>query len=176
MKPLASGNITDSLFNLTLPQQSISNNTVLEVGEIWTFSGNYTVSQADIDSNGNGTGFIINNVTVISDLGLKNATVSTPIANCTIEKTVTNVTGNGNGNITAAGDVINYKIVVDNRGQVNLTNVTVTDPLLGGQLNVTNLDIGSNETLYGNYTVTQEDLNNNGNSTGFHNQQCNRLQ
>ena len=160
------GNITDSLFNLTLPQQSISNNTVLEVGEIWTFSGNYTVSQADIDSNGNETGFIINNVTIISDIGSKNANVSTPIANCTIEKTVTNVTGNGSGNVTAAGDIISYKIVVDNRGQVNLTNVTVTDPLLGGQLNVTNLGIGTNETLYGNYTVTQADLNNNGNDTG----------
>ena len=164
---IKSGNITDSLFNLTLPQQSISNNTVLEVGEIWTFNGNYTVSQADIDSNGNETGFIINNVTIISDIGSKNANVSTPIANCTIEKTVTNVTGNGSGNITAAGDIISYKIVVDNRGQVNLTNVTVTDPLLGGQLNVTDLGIGSNETLYGNYTVTQADLNNNGNSTGF---------
>jgi len=63
------GNITDSLFNLTRPQQSISNDTVLEVGEVWTFSGNYTVSQADIDSNGNETGFIINNVTIISDIG-----------------------------------------------------------------------------------------------------------
>ena len=55
---------------------------------------------------------------------------------------------------------------MDNRGQVNLTNVTVTDPMLGRQLNVTNLGIGTNETLYGNYTVTQEDINNNGNGTG----------
>ena len=56
---------------------------------------------------------------------------------------------------------------MDNRGQVNLTNVTVTDPMVGIINNVTNLDIGTNETLYGNYTVTQQDINNNGNGTGF---------
>ena len=48
---------------------------------------------------------------------------------------------------------------------MDLTNVTVTDPMLGGLLNVTDLGIGSNETLYGNYTVTQADMNNNGSGT-----------
>jgi uncharacterized repeat protein (TIGR01451 family) len=159
---------TDPLIgNITGPNGSIDNDTVLDVGESWIYSGNYTVSPNDISTIGNGTGFIINNVTVNSDLGPKNATVSTPIANCTIEKTVTNITGNDNGNVTATGNVIHYQIIVDNRGKVNLTNVTVTDPLLGGQLNVTNLGIGSNETLYGNYTVSQDDINSNGNGTGF---------
>jgi uncharacterized repeat protein (TIGR01451 family) len=134
-----------------------------------TLYGNYTVTQADIDNNGNGTGFITNNVTVVCDQRHTptNATATTPIANCTIVKTVTGVTGGLNGNVTAAGNVVSYRIKVENGGQVNLTNIAVTDPMLGGLLNVTDLGIGSNETIYGNYTVTQADIDNNGNGTGF---------
>jgi uncharacterized repeat protein (TIGR01451 family) len=147
----------------------ILNVTDLGMGSNETLYRNYTVTQADIDNNGNGTGFIINNVTVVCDQNAipNNATAIVPIANCTIVKTVTGVTGDGNGNVTAAGDVISYQIDVDNGGRVDLTNVTVTDPMLGGLLNVTDLGIGSNETLYGNYTVTQADIDNNGNGTGF---------
>jgi uncharacterized repeat protein (TIGR01451 family) len=166
---LSNVTVTDPLIgnNLTGPTQSMNNDTVLDVGESWIYSGNYTVTSEDINSDGNGTGFIINNATVDSyQLDPENATVSTPIANCTIEKTVTGVTGDGNGNVTAEGDVISYQIEVDNNGQVNLTNVTVTDPLLG-ILNVTDLGIGNSTIIYGNYTVTQEDMNSNGSGTGF---------
>jgi uncharacterized repeat protein (TIGR01451 family)/PGF-CTERM protein len=145
----------------------LTNVTNLGIGTNETLYGNYTVTQANMDSNGNGTGFIINNATVASDqLGPKNATATTPIANCTIVKTVTGVTGDGNGNVTAAGDIISYQIDVVNRGRVDLNNVTVTDPMLG-LTNVTNLGIGTNETLYGNYTVTQANIDNDGNGTGF---------
>jgi hypothetical protein len=74
----------------------------------------------------------------------------------TVNKTVIDVSGQGlAGNVTAAGDIITYQINVNNTAGMDLTNVTVTDPMLG-LLNVTNLGIGSNETLYGNYTVTQQ--------------------
>ena len=159
------------LTNVTVndPMIGIINNvTDIGIGSNETLYGNYTVTQADIDNNGNGTGFIVNNATADCDqLGQKNAIVTTPIANCTIEKTVTGITGDGNGNVTAAGDIISYRIDVDNGGRVDLTNVTVTDPMLGGILNVTDLGIVSNETLYGNYTVTLADITNNGNGTGF---------
>jgi uncharacterized repeat protein (TIGR01451 family) len=140
----------------------------LGMGSNETVYGNYTVTQADINNNGNGTGFIINNATVDCDqLGPKNSTVATTIKSCAIVETVTGVTGDGNGNVTAAGDIISYEINVNNTAGMDLTNVTVTDPMLGGLLNVTDLGIGSNETLYGNYTVTQADMNNNGSGTGF---------
>jgi uncharacterized repeat protein (TIGR01451 family) len=160
------------LTNVTVsdPMIGIKNNvTNLGMGSNETFYGNYTVIQADIDNNGNGTGFIINNVTVVCDQNTtsNNATARVPITGCTIVKTVIGVTGDGNGSVTAAGEVISYQINVNNTAGIPLTNVTVTDPMLGGRLNVTNLGIGSNETLYGNYTVTQADLNNNGNGTGF---------
>jgi uncharacterized repeat protein (TIGR01451 family) len=158
-----------NLTNVTVsdPMLGLTNVTNLGVGTNETLYGNYTVTQANMDSNGNGTGFIINNATVASDqLGPKNATATTPIANCTIVKTVTGVTGGLNGNVTAAGNIVRYRINVVNGGQVNLTNVTVSDPMLG-LTNVTNLGVGTNETLYGNYTVTQANIDNDGNGTGF---------
>ena len=160
--PLTNVTVTDPLIG------GLLNVTNLGVGSNETLYGNYTVTQSDIDNNGNGTGFIINNATVDCDqLGPKNATVTTPIKSCTIVKTVIGITGDGNGNVTAAGDIISYQINVNNTAGIPLTNVTVTDPLIGGLLNVTNLGVGSNETLYGNYTVTQSDIDNNGNGTGF---------
>ncbi|MDQ1255345.1 MAG: trimeric autotransporter adhesin [Euryarchaeota archaeon] len=161
--PLTNVTVNDPMIGI------INNVTDLGIGNNETLSGNYTVTQEDINNNGNGTGFIINNVTVVCDQNttVNNATATVPITSCTITKTVTNVTGNGNGNITVAGDVISYQINVNNTAGIPLTNVTVTDPMLGSLLNVTDLGIGSNETLFGNYTVTQADIDNYGNGTGF---------
>src|SRR5450759_5836494 len=71
---LTSVTVNDTLIGLTGPVQSNSNDTnsndtnsndtILGVGENWTYTGNYTVTRADITSNGNGTGFINNNATV----------------------------------------------------------------------------------------------------------------
>jgi trimeric autotransporter adhesin len=161
--PLTNVTVSDPMIGI------INNVTNLSEGSNETLYGNYTVIQADIDNNGNGTGFIINNVTVVCDQNTTatNSTATVPITSCTIVETVTGVTGDGNGNVTAAGDIISYEINVNNTAGMDLTNVTVNDPMLGGILNVTDLGIGSNETLYGNYTVTQADINNNGNGTGF---------
>jgi uncharacterized repeat protein (TIGR01451 family) len=160
--PLTNVTVTDPMLG------GLLNVTDLGIGNNETLYGNYTVTQADIDNNGNGTGFIINNATVDSDqLGPKNATVTTPITSCTIVKTAIGVTGKWNGNVTAAGDIISYQINVNNTAGTPLTNVTVTDPMLGGLLNVTDLGIGNSTTLYGNYTVTREDINSYGNGTGF---------
>ena len=43
--------LTDSLINLTGPVE-IMRLRILNVGENWTYTGNYTVTQEDIDSNG----------------------------------------------------------------------------------------------------------------------------
>ena len=43
---------------------------ILEKGETWTYSGSYTVIQADLNANGNptnNTGKIINSATVVTD-------------------------------------------------------------------------------------------------------------
>ncbi len=171
--------INDSLFNLTsLPIESKNNDQILEVGEIWTFNGNYTVTQEDLNNNGGGDGFINNTVTVYTDeFGLKNDSANVPVIQnpaYTIEKSVVDVSGNGSSaNVTKAGDLISYQISVNNTGNIDLTNVSVDDPLI----NLTEptesltsddiLGVGEIWTYYGNYTVNQADLNDNGDGDGF---------
>ena len=47
-----------------------------------------------------------------------------------IVKTGTWVDGDGDG-FAATGDVVNYTLLVTNTGNVTLTGITVTDPMLG---------------------------------------------
>ncbi|MGN8056434.1 DUF7507 domain-containing protein [Pedobacter sp. 22163] len=73
--------------------------------------------------------------------------------------------------VNKAGNVINYTITVANTGNANQNNITISDPLLGGNLsnpaktgNTDNiLEKGETWTYNGSYTVLQSDLNNNGN-------------
>ena len=81
--------------------------------------------------------------------------------------------------VDAAGDVINYRITVDNTGNVTLTGITVTDTLdptvtavLDGGFNIGDLDddgnLDTNETwtYSASYMVTQADLDAGGNFDG----------
>ena len=178
------GNVTLENVTVNDPLINLTNNvTVLNAGENLSYTGNYTVTQEDMNSNGNGTGFINNNATVDCDqLDPQNTSVQVPIiqnANCTIDKTVIDVNGNAEGNVTKAGDIINYLVNVTNNGNVELSNVTVTDPLInltGPAKSIDNdtvLDVGENWNYTGNYTVTQADINSNGNGDRVHHQQCN---
>ena len=164
---LSNVSVNDTLVSLTEP-----NNSVLDVGENSTYTGNYTVTQDDMNSNGNGTGFINNTVTVDCDqLGVENYSFQTPIIqdpSYTVNIIVTDVNGNGPGeNITKEGDVISYQIEVVNNGNIDLNNVTVTDPLVNltgpieSNSNDTVLNVGENWTYTGNYTVTRADITNN---------------
>ncbi|WP_052718454.1 DUF11 domain-containing protein [Methanosarcina sp. MTP4] len=172
--------VTDPLLGtLTGPTGDDVDPGVLNVGETWTYTGTYTVTQEDINNNGNGDGFIDNTATVQSDqLQPETDSEKVPIEGApayTIEKTVTDVAGKGpEGNVTGVGDVISYQINVTNDGNVDITNVTVTDPLLGTLTGPTGddvdtgvLNVGETWTYTGTYTVTQEDINNNGNGDGF---------
>ena len=76
------------------------------------------------------------NLTVSNENG-KNSTFVTiaaleqPVPAYTIDKTVIDVAGKGpSGNVTKAGDVIRYQIKAPNDGNINLTNVRVTDSLI----------------------------------------------
>ena len=67
---------------------------------------------------------------------------------------------NNNGCIDL-GETIVYDFVVTNLGNVELTNVIVTDPMIEVQGGPT-IDAGESdtETFFGVYTVTQEDVDN----------------
>ncbi|MGB9927756.1 MAG: beta strand repeat-containing protein, partial [Methanosarcina sp.] len=171
--------VTDTLLgNLTNPVESINIDGVLEVGETWTYTGTYTVTQADIESNGEGTGFIKNTATVDCDqLEPKSDSEAVPIdrkPDYIIDKIVIDVAGKGPfGNVTKPKDVITYQINVTNTGNINLTNVTLNDSLItvSGPTESVNVDgileVGETWTYTGTYTVTVRDIYTNGGGDGF---------
>jgi uncharacterized repeat protein (TIGR01451 family) len=171
--------VSDPLLGaLTGPAESGTANGDLDVGETWTYTGSYTVLQADLDDNGGGDGDIDNTATVSSnELADDTDSATVPIAQVpayTIAKSVTDVGGDGPaGEVDAAGDVISYQIVVTNTGNQSITGVTVIDPLLGAlagpvESGTANgeLDVGETWTYTGSYTVLQADLDDNGGGDG----------
>ncbi len=68
------------------------------------------------------------------------------------------------------GDVITYSFTVSNEGNVPLTNVTVTDPLVGISISGGPIDLAvgasDNSTFTASYTITQDDINAGGVSHG----------
>ena len=151
---------------LSGPTESITTNSILEVGETWTYTISYTVTQADIDA---GTA-LVNTASVVTPEvpGPTTDTETTPVtppAALTIAKTQTS----GPNPVTAVNDVLGYTIVVTNTGTANQTGVTVGDTLPDGTAGTlagptesitTNsiLDVGETWTYTISYTVTQADI------------------
>ena len=157
----------DSSANATEVNWDFDNNGVADSTErnpVYQYvnAGYYTINLTA--SNGYGTNSTFATITVLEQ---------NPAY--TIDKTVTNVAGKGpSGTVTKAGDVISYQVNVTNDGNIDLTNVSVTDPLLGTLTGPTGdnsptgtLNVGEIWTYTGNYTVTQEDINSNGGGDGF---------
>ncbi len=173
--------VTDPLLGaLTGPVESGTVNGSLDVGETWTYTGSWAVTQADIDSNGTvevgdlGPGAIDNTVTATTTEvpTPQTSVVNTPLTQAgsyTVAKAATGIDTTGDGVIDAAGDVIDYTITLVNTGNQTLTGVSVTDPLLGaltgpvesGTINGS-LDVGETWTYTGSYTVTQADIDSDG--------------
>ena len=157
---------------------------ILNVGETWSFSGKYQVTQADIDARGNFDGQdvdttndnIVRNFAGVSSLSTDNQSttrdtfVNTPVTYSpvlTIDKVFLNVTdGNGNGLADAAGDQLNYRVVVTNSGNVTLTDVTVTDPLTQQAITGLTLAPGESQEFESSYTLKQSDLDDQGGGDG----------
>jgi uncharacterized repeat protein (TIGR01451 family) len=144
----------------------------LDVDETWTYTGSYTVTQANIDSNGidaNGNpdddGDIDNTATVTTDQTPpeeddEDVPVDPP-SGLLFDKVVTGIDTAGDGILNAAGDIIDYDLVVTNTGSVTLTNVTVTDPLTQVNTNIGDLAPGASQTVSTSYTITQADIDSN---------------
>jgi uncharacterized repeat protein (TIGR01451 family) len=85
--------------------------------------------------------------------------------NLVIDKTVVSVIDTNANGLTDAGDVINYNVNVANTGNVTLTGVEVSDPLLGGSLaSGVTLAVGADADYTGSYTILQSDVDTNGNN------------
>ena len=153
---------------------------LLELGEIWRYTGTCNITQGMIDSNGNGDpidGQIHNRITVDCDQ-TEVATADTAVAinqtreGPSLEVTVvadpvTMMVVEPNGRIDA-GDVIRYTVEVVNTGSQNLTGVWVTDSLrtrLARSIWSTdeNLEVGDDWTYTGTYNITQAMIDSSGN-------------
>ncbi|PUE43923.1 DUF11 domain-containing protein [Limnohabitans sp. Hippo3] len=143
----------------------------LAPGESQVYTTSYVLTQADLDNNGQGDGYIDNIATADSDQTVpvsdNESTALLRTVGLGIEKNVTSVAG-GNNNLfaDAAGEVIQYTIRVYNAGSVTLTGVTVTDELTGLSENVPDLAPGASATYNTSYTLLQADLDNNGGGDG----------
>lgn len=173
--------VVDPLLNGLLPITSIysgdvNSNGILDVNETWTYTGSYTVTQADMDNNGYpiNSGTIVNTASVSGKLPgdipiTENSNIVVvpvkPYVAYTIVKTADKT------EITAAGQIVNYTITVRNTGDAAIENLTVTDPMLvlsapTGDANTDGkLNINEIWTYTGAYTVKQADLDNNGNNS-----------
>ncbi|NBQ69541.1 MAG: hypothetical protein EBU46_12230 [Nitrosomonadaceae bacterium] len=96
-----------------------------------------------------------------------------PIAELAITKKVLGVynsddTVDSDSTVDSAGDYILYEVAISNPGTLTLTNVVVSDPLLGGTIDtLATFAIGDKKTYTDlKYVVKQSDLDNNGGGDG----------
>lgn len=60
--------------------------------------------------------------------------------------------------VNVNSDKVVYTIVIENTGNVDLTNVLVTDKMLEINKTIEKLEVGKKETISKEYTVTKEDI------------------
>jgi uncharacterized repeat protein (TIGR01451 family) len=138
----------------------------LPEGESTTFTATYTVTQEDVD---NGT--LENTATATADPP-EGYTGAPPSATDSVVLPPAQEPGLGivktsdveEGEVPAVGDIITYTFVVENTGNVTLTNVTVTDALVGlspiEPASVETLAPGATAEFTATYEVTQADVDN----------------
>jgi gliding motility-associated-like protein len=169
-----------SLTNITLTDSKITDNIVLEttdqngqldVGESWSYSGTYTVTQADVDA-----GYVLNTATVIakdskgntvSDISGSAINNNNPTQTAVIQSDkialVKQVTSEGPYKI---GSQIEYTFQVYNIGNTTLTQPIISDSKLNIAANYQSGDSNTNQKLEvseswiftGYYTVTSQDV------------------
>ncbi len=133
--------------------ESISANSILDVGETWTHTATYTATQLDID---HGTD-------LVNTFSLTSNEVPGPVSDDAVTPVVSNATLDvvnvaEEATYSHPNDVIHYTIVVTNTGNVTITNVTVTDPLTGLNETIPSLAPGENHIYNQQYRVTQVDI------------------
>ena len=119
---------------------------VLDVGETWVYSATHVVTQAEMDG-----GTALHNIATVTTnhTSAQSDDATTTISqqpSLTVDKTA-------DVSHAAEGDVIHYTITVHNTGNIDLTNVMVTDSLDGGP----GVNLGNPVTHPADVTVTEGD-------------------
>ena len=119
-----------------------------------SFYQTYTVTESDICAPINNTATANGTDPCGGAVGPVSASVSVP----TTYTTGLSITKTANVTSATVGTVIGYNITVNNTGNVNLTNVLVTDSLTGLSQTIPNLIPNASRTFNPSYTVTQADI------------------
>ena len=143
----------------------------LAPGESKVVETSYVITQADLDNNGGGNGYLEN--TSVADSNETMPVTDTETVQLLakpilfVNKSFVNVTGgNSNNLVDAVGDQLNYQILLANPGNVTLTNVSLVENLTGLTDEGLVLDPGDVKVYNVTYTLTQADLDNNGGGDG----------
>ncbi len=154
---------------ITLPSDAVA-------GDVLTIDGVDQVLTASDITNGSvtiilpnpGDGNTIMVIATITDSlgntsaqGEDSALIDTGLANLALTKTGVYVDSNNNG-IPNTGDEIQYEFTIVNTGNVDITNIVITDLLPGIILNGDPIDLAAGEidtdNFIGIYTLTEEDI------------------
>ena len=152
--------VTDPMVGLIITGSPIASLAAGASSSVIT--GTYTITQTDIDA-----GSVTNSATATSDEG---ATDISGTANDNDTPTITTITQTpavalvktaSVGGAGSLGDVITYIFAVTNTGNATLTNVVVTDPMVGLIITgspIASLAPGTIAIAVGTYTITQTDI------------------
>ena len=125
---LSSINITDTMPDgtagvLTGPSGDAMVGSVLDVGETWVYTTQYTVSQDDINAGVD----LVNEIDVTTfeagGVSSRATTVVSQTPGLNISKQAVDTF------YTAAGDTVNFDLLIVNNGNVGLADLTISDPL-----------------------------------------------
>src|SRR5690606_22480050 len=173
--------ITDPLFlapNPVVPILLVSGDDgdgILNVGEVWIYNASYSITQENIDFGSVVNTASVNGNTALGTIDAISNTVTVLICqdpSIAIVKTGIFTDVDGNHCADAGIDTIAYTFTVTNEGNVSLSNILVTDPLLeapnpvvdivfqGGDTdNDGELDVNESWTYTATaYTITQDDI------------------
>jgi uncharacterized repeat protein (TIGR01451 family) len=160
-------------------------------GEALKMTASYTVTQEDVDAgkvsnSAAGSGYAPNpadpeNPMLIEPEGPGEVDVpATQTPGMTVSKRLVSINGDeGTTEYTTVGDVLAYEVVVENTGNVTITNVEIEDSLVDpmtatpteSKAQDNKLEVGETWTYAYTYTVTQDDMDagsvkNTANATG----------
>ncbi|HQH15064.1 MAG TPA: PKD domain-containing protein, partial [Bacteroidales bacterium] len=143
--------------------ESKAEDNQLEVGEVWTATAIYIITQSDIDA-----GVVSNTAHVTSKDPNGNDIEDTSGTSAeNDDPTVTPITQNPALTVTktavessfaSVGDVLHYTIKVENTGNVTIINIEVTDDLTGEVWTIDELGPNDIYTVTTTYTITEDDL------------------
>ncbi|MDB4175592.1 hypothetical protein N9766_04460, partial [Flavobacteriaceae bacterium] len=167
--------LTDALFaSFVFVSGDTNADSNLDVTETWSYSGVYTITQANIDA-----GLVVNTATVQGEDF--NSTIVTDISGATItdnnqtETTLcqdpaiglvkTGVFVDTNSDLCAnVSETIDYEFTITNQGNVSLSSILLSDPLVTNAVYTSGddgdgiLQVGETWICNGSYVITQQDI------------------